>query len=191
MSRYAALMEEEDEEDEGDIDVSRNSSFGVTQVEDARIIDEDLSSMRRDEELALRTVYQQDFTKDIGTWGSTQFTLKIQPPDLAPEDVGVSLTLIALLSKQYPYVAPKLNFTNIVGLREIETKELIQKVKERARECALQGQEMMFELVIVIEEFLLKHNRTPKEQNMCTCRMCYILVRNNRSLIYVELFIYL
>ena len=165
MSRFAALtIDDDDEEDE-----SRHSSSHMATT---AAVGEDLSLMRRDEELALQTVYQEDFSKKSGTWGGIEYNIKLKPPDLAPEDVGSSLTLNALLGRQYPYVVPRIKFDNVKGLREKEVVMLMDQIQARAKECAIQGQEMMFELALVIEEFLLKCNRTPKEQQMCKSLEC-------------------
>lgn len=167
MSRYA-VFDDDDDEEENDVEESTTmkSSSMITSAS-AIIPGEDLSLMRRDEELALQTVYQEDFRKMTGTWGGVQYEIQLKPPDLAPEDVGSSLTLNALLGRQYPYVAPRIQFDHVKGIRDKESSMLMNQVQIRAKECASQGQEMMFELAIVVEEFLLKCNRTPKEQTMC------------------------
>lgn len=65
------------------------------------------------------------------------------------------------LGKQYPYVVPTVDFRNVSGLSKKEQRELMKHVEKRAQECAQVGSVMMCELVQVVEDYLLAHNRNP------------------------------
>lgn len=174
MSRFKAFDEDDSTGSEGGSSISGEPALAISSQRRAAvhhhnndiIAMEDLSTLRRNEELALETVYLEDFSRKKGIWGSCVYEVRIRPPDLSPEDVGSSLVLSVQLPKRYPYIAPQIIFEKVKGLNKNETRDLMKQVQNRAKECAEQGQEMMFELVIVVEEFLLRHNRTPEEQRM-------------------------
>jgi hypothetical protein len=54
-----------------------------------------------------------------------------------------------------------MEFRNVTGLTKQEQRELMQQLEKRAKECAEVGSVMMCELVQVIEDYLLAHNRDP------------------------------
>ena len=72
-----------------------------------------------------------------------------------------SFSLSVQLGKQYPYVVPKLEFRNVTGLSMNEQRELIGQLEKRAQQCAQVGSVMMCELVQLVEDYLLAHNRDP------------------------------
>jgi translation initiation factor 2-alpha kinase 4 len=49
----------------------------------------------------------------------------------------------------------------VIGLNKKEQRELMQQLEKRAQECAKVGAVMMCELVQVVEDYLLCHNRDP------------------------------
>ena len=169
MSRYAALLSNEfDEDDSSSSSSSSSSRNNKCHNAEQNVYPyqgglEDLSSMRRDEEMVLESIYQQDFS----CTGKRRYEIKIKPPDLSPKDIGASVTLSVKLVKGYPFVPPVVKFCNVVGLRDGELEILKKEVTKRAEECASQGQEMLYELVIKIEEILLECNRSPQQQVMC------------------------
>ena len=122
---------------------------------------EDLSLARTDEETVLTAVYGEDFSREIGVWGCAKLAVHVRPPDIEREHVGSELTLSAQLAKQYPYVQPKLELCHVTGLSKQEQKDLMCQLEKRAQECASVGSVMMCELVQVVEDFLLAHNRNP------------------------------
>ena len=65
------------------------------------------------------------------------------------------------LAKQYPYVVPTMEFRNVRGLAKDEQHALMSLLDKRAKECAQTGSVMMCELVQVVEDYLLAHNRDP------------------------------
>jgi serine/threonine protein kinase/histidyl-tRNA synthetase len=75
-------------------------------------------------------------------------------------------SLIVQLSKQYPYVSPKLSLDEVLGLKEVEENQLLHNLKSRSEELASVGSVMMLELAQLCEEFLLQHNRNPLLQHV-------------------------
>jgi eukaryotic translation initiation factor 2-alpha kinase 4 len=71
------------------------------------------------------------------------------------------LVLSMKLHKQYPYAMPTLQFKNVQGLSKQEQTELMDLVTARAKQLSQSGSVMMVELVQVMENFLLEHNRDP------------------------------
>jgi translation initiation factor 2-alpha kinase 4 len=122
---------------------------------------EDLSLTRTDEETVLTAVYGEDFSRETGVWGCAKLSVHVRPPDIQREHVGSELTLSAQLAKQYPYVSPKMELCHVTGLSKNEQKDLMCQLEKRAQECASVGSVMMCELVQVVEDFLLAHNRNP------------------------------
>lgn len=151
--QFDALQDEEDTSDEEARRV-KDESVAVPSHED-------LSMARVDEETVLTAVYGEDFTREDGVWGCARLNVHVRPPDTEREHVGSELTLSVQLAKQYPYVVPKTEFRNVTGLSKQEQRELMKQVEKRAQECAQVGSVMMCELVQVVEDYLLAHNRDP------------------------------
>ena len=122
---------------------------------------EDLSRSRADEETVLQVVYGNDFSKAEGAWGCPRLQVTVRPPDVV--EVFSQFLLSIQLSKQYPYVAPKIDILNSQGLTKTEQGEVMQLMANRAKELAVNGSVMILELVQVAEDFLLEHNRDPTQ----------------------------
>ncbi|GKY90546.1 hypothetical protein MPSEU_000028300 [Mayamaea pseudoterrestris] len=122
---------------------------------------EDLSSCRMDEITVLQVVYGDDFTQRVGTWNLVVLQVKVQPPDLEPAKIGSKCILSVTLPKKYPYVVPSIQLLDMEGLSKEEITNLLQQLHERATELAATGSVMVVELVQVVEDFLLTHNRDP------------------------------
>jgi translation initiation factor 2-alpha kinase 4 len=122
---------------------------------------EDLSSVRMDECTVLQAVYAEEFEQHVGIWGCPRLHVHVSPPDIEPSRIGSKLVLAVQLSKQYPYVAPTIELTNVSGLSNQESETLCNLLRQRAKELAVTGSVMMIELVQVAEDFLFSHNRDP------------------------------
>jgi len=116
---------------------------------------EDLSSTRADEETVLQAVYGEDFSMETGTWGRPRWHVNVHPHD----DQGSRLILRIQLGKQYPYVAPMIELSDVHGLLNEEKRTLDQSLQQRAQE--LRGSVMVMELVQIAEDFCQEHNRNP------------------------------
>jgi eukaryotic translation initiation factor 2-alpha kinase 4 len=123
---------------------------------------EDLSLCRADEETVLQAVYGSDFSIEEGHQGrASRLNVHVRPPDTDKDHVGTQLVLSVKLHKQYPYSMPKLQFKDVQGLTKQEQTELMELVTARAKQLSQSGSVMMVELVQVMEDFLLEHNRDP------------------------------
>lgn len=153
MGRFDALKDDDDDDSSDD------------EVEAQHVVDvpshEDLSMSRADEETVLTAIYGDDFTREIGVWGSSRLNVHVRPPDTDRHQVGSELTLSVQLGKQYPYAVPTIQLRKVTGLSKNEQQELSGFLDNRARECAQTGSVMMCELVQVAEDYLLDHNRDP------------------------------
>lgn len=150
--RFDALHEEDSSDEDEHVQASTDVSVPSH---------EDLSMTRLDEETVLTAVYGEDFTRQDGVWGCARLSVNVRPPDVDRAHIGSQLTLSVQLGKQYPYVVPKMELCNVSGLNKNEQRELMQQLETRARECARMGAVMMCELVQVVEDYLLGHNRDP------------------------------
>lgn len=151
-----------------DDDSSSDSSASSQSLPEGPIRDvevpsfEDLSLCRADEETVLQAVYGSDFTIEEGAQGRvSRLNVHVRPPDTDRNHVGTQLVLSMKLHKQYPYSMPKLQFKNVQGLTKQEQTELMELVTARAKQLSQSGSVMMVELVQVMEDFLLEHNRDP------------------------------
>jgi eukaryotic translation initiation factor 2-alpha kinase 4 len=124
---------------------------------------EDLSLCRADEETVLQAVYGPDFTLEEGAHQgrSSRLNVLVRPPDTDKDHAGTQLVLSMKLHKSYPYVMPTLTFKNVQGLTKQEQTELMELVTARAKQLSQSGSVMMVELVQVMEDFLVEHNRDP------------------------------
>ena len=123
---------------------------------------EDLSSYRHDEETVLEAVYGNDFSKKDGAWGCPELLVSVRPPDIDdPSHIGSELQLSVQLTKQYPYVVPKITFKEVKGLSKMQQTTLMTTLQDRAKELASSGSVMVCELVQLTEDYLLEHNQDP------------------------------
>jgi len=126
-----------------------------------KVIYEDLSNIRADEETVLLAVYGDDFIKRPGVWGSPLLTINVRPQDIPRERIGSELTLCVQTSNKYPSVIPKLELQNVRGLTPGETSSLLKTLSETALSLTQTTSPMVCELVQIVEDFLWKHNRDP------------------------------
>lgn len=122
---------------------------------------EDLSSCRMDEITVLQVVYGSDFVQETGPWNLSIMVIHVRPPDLEPAKIGSHLSLAITIPKKYPYIVPSIELRNVQGLSSQETAELLKLLQNRASELASSGSVMVVELVQVVEDFLITHNRDP------------------------------
>lgn len=122
---------------------------------------EDLSTARLNEEDALKSIYGDDFSSQMGVWGYPSWSVNVRPPDMEPAKIGSHVVLKCQISRKYPYVAPKIELQESHGLSPSEQQELSQLLSSVATKLAQTGQEMMFDLVQSCEQYLLAHNRDP------------------------------
>lgn len=155
--QFDALQDEDSSDDDERRPSDDEKNVTVPSHEDH----EDLSMARVDEETVLTAVYGEDFTREDGVWGCARLNVHVRPPDTDREHVGSELVLSIQLGKQYPYVVPKIEFRTVTGLNKTEQRELMKQLETRAQECAQVGSVMMCELVQVVEDYLLTHNRDP------------------------------
>ena len=123
---------------------------------------EDLSTYRQDEETVLDAVYGGDFTRKDGAWGCPELLVNVKPPDIEDQSqIGSKLQLSVQLTKQYPYVIPKITLKQVKGLSKQQQSSLLSMLKDRATELSLSGSVMVCELVQITEDYLLGHNQDP------------------------------
>jgi translation initiation factor 2-alpha kinase 4 len=130
-------------------------------MKSSKVIYEDLSIIRGDEETVLAAVYGDDFSKRAGVWGSPLLTVTVRPQDIPRERIGSELTLAVQTSNKYPSAVPKLDFQNVRGLTPNETSSLMKILSEAAVSLSQTTSPMVCELVQIVEDFLWKHNRDP------------------------------
>ena len=152
--RFAAIQDDSDSDsDEQPDDIPKTNAVVPSY--------EDLSTSRADEETVLSAIYGPDFTREDGAWGCAKLNVQVRPPDVDQSHVGSQLRLSVQLSKQYPYVLPKIELQDVKGLSKEQQSDLMGKLKERGAELAKSGNVMVCELVQVTEDFLLEHNQDP------------------------------
>ena len=69
------------------------------------------------------------------------------------------------LVKRYPYIPPTIEFDNIKGLDRKDQKTLLAQIQKNCRSLAESGLVMVCELVQLVEDFLLTHNKDPTNTN--------------------------
>ena len=65
------------------------------------------------------------------------------------------------LVKKYPHVSPSIKLEIVRGLTQKEQKTLSIALKQRCRSLAESGLVMVCELVQLVENFLISHNKDP------------------------------
>lgn len=161
---FAALQTDEDDSSDGSSGNGDGRPSLAPSAEGASVTVpayEDLSAARMYEENALIAIYGDDFSSSPGVWNCPCWSVKLRPPDLEPSKVGSSLTLLCQITKKYPYVAPNIELREVKGLSSAEQRELGQELLLLAKDFAQKGQEMIFPLVHICENYLSKHNRDP------------------------------
>ncbi|VEU40406.1 unnamed protein product [Pseudo-nitzschia multistriata] len=157
--QFAALLDDDDDDSSSSSGSSdQDGSNGPPPPPDG----EDLSSCWADEETVLECVYGEECERSTrGRSGRAVARVRVRPPDLAPEEIGCSLTLVVKIPRNYPYAVPGIRLRETVGLSGAGTAQLLERLQRRASELAENGMVMVCELVQVCEGFLLEHNVDP------------------------------
>lgn len=120
-------------------------------------IDNDLSLRRRDEETVLSAIYgDDDFTSKTGAWNCALYSIRVRSPD---DNNRCGMTLSMQLDSKYPHSVPLLRISDVegdalAGSSSAYLSELLNALQHKAKECAMSGEVMGFELGRIVEEFI-------------------------------------
>jgi len=130
--------------------------------DDSDNIDNDLSLRRRDEETVLSAIYgDDDFTSTTGACYRALYRIRVRSPDDGNNNNRCGMTLSMQLDSKYPHTVPLLRISDVEGDALVESSSaylsaLLNALQHRAKECAISGEVMGFELGRIVEDFIIE-----------------------------------